>query len=298
MTLHTDKPFATRIRAAIGSAPRDTVPIAQALGLCAIFSLVAGCTDGGSANPVATASQTAAPPLDDGAPAPRFSNTEIAGKVYARNVTVPDTFYRDPSQVLATSFTLRHLRANDVGEPGNHEVCSNDLSAAIAWSQAAASQWPVLTVTQTDAYVEITHQRTDLTDWIALQRVFRCDFLQRDTAAPGASTGSAGRLAAAQASAESLRFVAEYLWQFSTYSNPGSAVLASQPQSVDQGWRHTLHLAKVSKGAGEALGCDRIDRMNWHYDLSPAGALTQHLEAVRSFDARAFDGTWALCPSN
>ncbi len=89
--------------------------------------------------------------------------------------------------------------------------------------------------------------------------------------------------------------MAEYLWQFSAFSNPGAAVLAGeQTADANGGRRYTLLLARRIP-ADSAQNCDVIERLNWHYDLAPDGAVTRRLESVRRFSARLDGATPQVC---
>ncbi len=122
----------------------------------------------------------------------RFSDQQVLGKVYAPSASVPADFYEDPARALGVSFSLRHLRDADRGGPGIHNLCTDDMTTAIDWSVRAAPDWPVITISQTDWYIEIVHERTDLGDWWALQRVYQCQFLETVQADPQATTGALG----------------------------------------------------------------------------------------------------------
>lgn len=273
-------------------APQIDLPHSRAQWSAPLAGLLilAGCA--GGTNDAATPAAIDAPPTP---PPAGFTDEFLMGKAYDPAVSVPDTFYADPTRGLTVSFSLAHLRSGDIGASGDFELCSDDMSTAVAWSDAVSPQWPVITVLETDSYVEITRQRSDLTDWWALHRVHRCSYLERTAADPAANTGFAGLLGAAHRSAESLKFVAEYLWQFSAFSNPGSAVLTSAPSAASDGWRHTLQLVHRVPGAGSTQGCDRIELIHWHYDLSEEGRVSRSLETIRRFDARGANGSPERC---
>lgn len=255
----------------------------------------AACADS-AAPPEPDSVDTAPVAVTDPDPLPSDLDALILGKVYATDVSVPDGFLEDPSQQLAVSFSLAHLRTDNAGLTGQHDLCSDDVATATAWSDIASPDWPIVTIEQNQQYFEVTRQRTDLADWWAIHRVYRCAFVERSGADPLAETAFAGRLGTAWRSADSLAFMAQYLWQFSRFNNPGGTVLGSSTEATDGGFRHTLELALLVPGAGSTDGCDRIERVDWHYDLMPDGTLWRSLEAVRSFDARDSSGTLELCP--
>ncbi|MEO1575401.1 MAG: hypothetical protein AAFU65_10630 [Pseudomonadota bacterium] len=252
-----------------------------------MLALLNGC---GTDTPPDPAPRQAAPTGQSG-----FTDDFLMGKAFDTAVSVPQDFYEDPSRGLSVSFSLAHLRADDIGTTGVHDLCSDDMSTAAAWSDAVSPDWPVVTLLETDTYVEITRQRSDLPDWWALHRVYRCTYLERTDADPSANTGFAGRLGPERRSAGTLKFIAEYLWQFSEFSNPGSAVLSSAPSTRTDGWRHTLSLVHRVPDAGTVDGCDRIEQLDWHYDLAADGTLSRTLQTVRSFDARAVGGLVERC---
>jgi hypothetical protein len=249
------------------------------LGLALGLLLVGGCNEQ-TAEPLPPQSLTQS--VSD------FDDQEIVTKVYATQTSVPVGFAVEAPEFAEASYTLRHLRRNDL-DPGStqtYELCTDDMSQALRWSDRAATdpeRLPVTTLEDRTTLFQITRQ--DATS-VTLHRVFKCAYLNRDGVDPMASSGPAGVLALGEQPAADLRDVAEYLWQFSPYSNPGAAVLASRGRGDVNGWSHTLHLARRVDGAGKIPGCDRIELIDWHYSARPDGTLTAIQEHVGHFEAR------------
>lgn len=259
------------------------------LALCLVVA--AGCNDQ-AASPLPESFQA-----QDDQRAAQFDDQTVLGKVYATQISVPAGFALEPPALTGQSYTLRHLRSKDI-EPWNSltfELCSDDMNQALGWSDSAnagAAQAAVTTVEERDTLFQITRQ--DTTN-VTFHRVFKCSYLNRDGVDPMASSGPAGILELGDEPALDLRKLTEYLWQFSPYSNPGAAVLASRGSVEAEGWSHTLYLARRIAGGGQTQGCDRIERIDWRHTVNSDGILTTLHERVRHFEARQTSAGPEIC---
>lgn len=258
--------------------------------LCALIAC-AGCNEQ-SPSPPAAQSQTSTPSAQPG-------NDAILGKVYAAHVSVPVGFYRERDLYPGQSYTLRHLRTVDLdsSQTPASELCTDDMVQALTWSDQVMANPTVLitTVEERDGWYEIVRQgQNDLTR----HRVFKCAYLNRDGVNPAATAGPAGKLGRLTEPSATLRELSEYLWQFSLYSNPGAAVLASVGATETGGWTHTLELAVLTTGAGQTSGCDLVQRIDWQHHLDPAGILTTSREIQSEFEARLTPSGPQTCGGN
>ncbi len=252
--------------------------------LWATLLFMGGC---GSGAAPATPPQTA--PTQNSLP----SDDAILGKVYAPNVSVPNNFLVDAASQLTGSYTLGHLRSTDLDPQAAtaYELCSNDMTQALDWSDTVTRSRGglMLSATESSRYFEFTRQIAGLDDWVALERVFRCDYLNRDGVDLGEAFGRGGQFNVTPVTLNEVRELAEYLWQFSAFNNPGHAVLESQGYSLGSTLRHALTIASRVPLAGEREGCDLIEIFDWHFDVLPDGAITTSKVPVLGFDAR-WDG--------
>lgn len=261
--------------------------VTRLLHIAALLVMLAACGGSGS-EPVAVADDTLALPADQ----------EILSKVYADAPQVPAGFHEDRAAQTAAPFTLYHVKTQDLDPDAatHHELCTDDIVTAIEWSDAAnarrAHAGVVLSAVETNEYFEVVRTLEGLSDWVGYERVFKCAYVDRsatDLRTPG---GPAGRLNRAPRSADELKTLSEYLWQFSTWNNPGHAVLASQGSGAGAALGHTLTLAALTPGAG-ANGCDRVTVSDWTFDLDvTSGDLLASLTEVMAFDSR-HDGVTA-----
>lgn len=261
------------------------VPILCALSVCA------GCNE---QSPATSVEQATTPSTID-----LSTNDGILGKVYAPQVSVPDDFYREQELFPGQFYTLRHLRTVDLDRTQTpaSELCSDDMMQALSWSDQVMPDPAVqiTTVEERDQWYEIVRQgQTDLTR----HRVFKCAYLNRDGVNPAADAGPAGKLGSLIDPSATLRELSEYLWQFSVYSNPGTAVLESIGTTQSGGWTHTLELAVLTVGAGQTPGCDLVQRIDWQHHLDPEGVLTTSRVIQSAFEARLAPGGPQTCGDN
>lgn len=238
--------------------------------------------------------------VDTASTEPQFNNDLIIGKLYTPDVSVPPTFQRDPRPLSGSSYTLRHLRTTDLDANASlaSELCTDDMSDALRWSDLATANpaaTVVVTILERDELYEMVRQNAGTT---LVHRVFKCAYLNREGVDPWTVAGPAGVLASRQPAVDRLRELSEYLWQFSQFSNPGSAVLASTSEQHDDGWSHTLQLATLTNAGGQTAGCDLVERIDWQHKLSPDGQLTTQRSRVRQFDARLTPSGPEVCSDN
>jgi hypothetical protein len=106
--------------------------------------------------------------------------------------------------------------------------------------------------------------------------------------------GAAGKMNIRPLSAEELKRLSEYLWQFTDYNNFGHAVLKSAGAGSST-LEHTLHIASLVRD-GMSATCDRIDVIAWKHNVDPTtGVLTHSVQQQFSFGAHESAGVAELC---
>lgn len=241
---------------------------------------------------------------DDDAPAAGFAplaaaDEAIAAMLYAGAPRTPAGFAADPAPAGYSQVTTYHIKTAHLAlaAPTNHEVCTDDWSVALAWSEDVAAQaTPYQDLVATDAtprYFEFGRAPRGLPAQYVRQRVWRCAYLDRAGVDLAAEEGFAGVLGTRPLDAAALRDVAEYLWLFTRYNNAGHAVVASEGGLP--GLAHALTLASLERAA-EGAGCDRVTLREWRHTADEgSGALELAATVVREFGVRQDGGTLAGC---
>lgn len=258
----------------------------------ACCAAVYGCGGGsGDASP-----QTAAVSPPD----PAIRDLAIAKLAYGEGERVPDGFYREPRLYPDRSEFRFHVKGSDVGiaiGDSDFELCSDDFSRALDWSAASAEarQFETTLSATGDAEWYFQFERTVQDDEPAMviNRVFKCALFDRTGLS---ADGYAGRLARQPVQADDLKFVSEYLWQFSFYNNALHAVLASTGTREADALVHDIERVEVQIGAGSESGCDRVSLWTWRHRVETAsGEMYSEQLFLRAFDARQVNGIVSLC---
>jgi hypothetical protein len=218
------------------------------------------------------------------------ADREIAEMLYAGTPRTPAGFVADPPPASFAQVTTFHLKTAQIAAPAAtlHELCTDDWSVALAWSEEAAAQAnPYLDLVATDAtpqYFEFGRvPRGEPTRYVRM-RVLRCAYVDRTGVELGLD-GYAGTLNERPLDAAALRALSEYLWLFTSYNNSGHAVVASEARGP--GLAHALTIATLERRAA----CDRVTLRDWVHEAAPAtGVLTLEVAVLREFDVRQ-DGT-------
>ena len=212
-----------------------------------------------------------------------------------------DSMVADPTDYPGLSEFRFHVVAQDVGLAAatemRFEACTDDPVTAEAWSaQASAARGltsTMPTTRDTEWFFQVDRVLDSDPTAVAVARVFRCAALDRGTFD---DAGSAGQLNRAPVTADDLRYISEYLWQFSIFNNALQAVISSRAAPGDGVLNHDLVRAATQVGAG-VDGCDRIELYRWRHSVDPSdGTLTEETVWLRSFDAEQTGGNVSLCP--
>lgn len=256
--------------------------------------LLAACGGGSGGN----ASDGSPPPAQSRA-VPQ-SDAEIAALLYSDSARTPPGFYVDSPPPTSGYVTTSHLKNTDLAAaPAQYELCTDDWSAALDWSETiAVNTAPYADLVATDSntrYFEFGRVPRGQLNSYRRSRVYRCAYLDRtavDLLGPGPQAGQLNRR---PLTAGDLRELSEYLWQFTAFNNFGSAVLSSSGRASTTQIEHTLHIAQLQRAAA-AGGCDRIEVLAWRHSVDVAsGALTRARQILWTFGARQAGGGTELC---
>lgn len=267
-------------------------------GLALSFALAtASCGGGGSGEDTPATS-----PIAQQRPT-LLTDQEIAALLYAGAPRTPTGFATETSPPSYAYVNTSHVKNTDVADvatdAAQYELCTDDWNEAFDWSETAqqrASQYADLVATNDDArYFEFARVRSSDPQVYLRGRVFKCAYLDRTVNDLRAQQGSAGVLQSSPVTAEALRELSEYLWQFTSYNNFGHAVLSSTGSATATTLGHTLLIANLERN-GWSSTCDRITIETWRHDAVIAtGALTRSVEEQWTFGAREASGAVEMC---
>lgn len=261
-------------------------------GLAAAAAVAALCSCGGD--------EAAAPAAPAAAAALTAADREIAAALYAGTPRTPTGFAADPAPASFEQVTTYHLKTSQLAAPAatQHEVCTDDWSVALAWSEevaAQASPYLDLVATQsTGRYFELGRvPRGDPTRYVRM-RVLRCAYLDRTGVELTTTDGYAGTLNERPLDAAALKSLSEYLWLFTTYNNAGHVVVASEARAG--GLAHAISIATLERHGNGGAACDRVLLRDWtHAATEATGVLTLAVTPQREFGVRQEAGQLVGC---
>ncbi|MEM9172639.1 MAG: hypothetical protein AAGA84_08040 [Pseudomonadota bacterium] len=220
----------------------------------------------------------------------------LAASLYRDSARTPAGFYVEPQAYPDRLSILFHVQQQDIGITAlQGAVCSDDFAQALSWSSAAATARGYTTqlasTTTSDWFYQFDRSVNDNADLLIINRVYRCSAF-----APADSRSAEfGVINRSPMSADALRFLAEYHWQFSQFNNSLHAVVSSSGRADQGAFEHELMRAHLVRGAG-AGGCDRVSLWRWGWALArDTGVVRESQTFERSFDARNEAGSVSLC---
>ncbi|MEN7342586.1 MAG: hypothetical protein AAAFM81_06555 [Pseudomonadota bacterium] len=256
-----------------------------ATGLCVAFLSACG---GGS--------------VESNVPAPTAGadnpDLDIAKLAYSPDARVPAGFYTEPRRYPDRSEFLFHVKNVDLGilADNAYELCTDDFAEALQWSEQSATARGFdsdFSSSEETAWL-FGFERTinDPEGSMLLNRVFKCAALDRSALADDSAAGQVNR---SPVTAVDLKFLSEYLWQFSPFNNALNAVVESAAADTEF-LAHDIHRVVVRVGEGSINGCDSVELWRWRHSVdSQTGELTETDAFQRAFDARRENGIVALC---
>jgi hypothetical protein len=277
--------------------------------IVAMTAVLSACGGGGSDSSEGSSQASAAPPAQPApanaaspgsAQAESPSQLAIAERLYSDSQRTPDGFLQalsGPAQGYVATVHLKNVAVADLSQP-LHELCTDDWNEALAWSGEAAAPNPdlggLVETNTTPAYFEFVRVSRSSPDSVTRQRVFRCEYVDRQGVDLREGEGYAGLLNADAVDGRALRELSEYLWHFTTYNNFGYVVLESKGSVRTAGLEHTLTLASLTRGAQGS--CDDVEVFTWRHSYDSAtGALTLEVDTVSRFKSRAIGAHVEVC---
>jgi hypothetical protein len=222
----------------------------------------------------------------------------IAAQLYAGTPRTPAGFLADPVPASFALVTTYHIKSRQLAPaaPTQYELCTDDWTEALAWSETIALAAPTyLDLVGNDAserYFELDRVPRDDPQHYERIRAYRCSYLDRSGVDLEGASDVAGTFNHRPLDAAALRDLAEYLWQFSEYNNAGHAVLSSAGQAVPGGLAHTLGLASLERGTT----CDRVVLRDWTHTVDGVtGTLRSTVIERREFGVRREGDTVVGC---
>jgi hypothetical protein len=248
---------------------------------------------------VSTSSSVSTPPR-----AVEQSDLDIAQSVYGEKSRTPNGFYTEAKPASYQYVSTTQLKNADIDPTVTdstplHELCTDDWDEALQWSEISAQLEPtyadLVDTVNDDRFFEFGRVRQGEPQFYMRDRVYRCAYLDRDSVDLRLEKGDAGFFNERPMTADELKQLSEYLWQFTPYNNFGHAVLKSVGASTSTEMTHTLYIANLTH-AGISATCDRIDVIAWRHHLdSTTGELQLEIQALWSFGARQVAGVSDLC---
>ncbi|MGI9272094.1 MAG: hypothetical protein ACR2QT_09985 [Woeseiaceae bacterium] len=264
--------------------------------LVPLLSLVAAC--GGSSSSSSDGQHSAAVeqvsnPLGD---------SEIAALLYDNTYSAPNGFFVDERADTDRSYTLHHV----LDESGSFELCTDDYAVAMAWEEndnaTRSVQGYFVESYENNRYFEFARELSyendvgnieDITS-PGFARVFKCRHTNRDGVDRSHLGGYAGTINAHPVDAESVQVFAEYLWQFTFFTNSRKKVIESVSSTSSDTLVHTLRLAfSTNQGTGM---CDLIEVVDWRFSADRSSGIVQRsFDVTHTFEARYEAGSITIC---
>lgn len=260
--------------------------------IASLLLALSACGGGGSTAPSTSPALSTTRPVEQ-------SDLQIAQLLYSDSQRTPAAFYKETPPAYVGYVSTAHVKNTDLSASATspqYEVCTDDWSIALAWSDQAAAAMATSTVVESNAtsrYHEFSRVRTGNPPGYVRTRVYRCGYLDRSAVDLRNETGAAGTFNQRPLNAGELQQLVEYLWQFTTYNNYGNVVLKSSGTSSSGSLDHTLVIASIGAGAN---GCDRIEVDGWTHTVdTQSGALNRSKQTLWEFGARRSAGVVELC---
>jgi hypothetical protein len=284
----------------------------RAAMIVAMTALVSACGGGGESSD--SSSQAASAPAPQSAsPAPAAPNSGVTNAQLPSQLEIAELLYSDrqrtpagflqalaaPAQGYVATVHLKNVAGADLAQP-LHELCTDDWNEALEWSNQAAARnadlGGLVENNTTASYFEFVRVSRTSPDAVTRQRVFRCQYVDRQGVDLREGEGYAGMLNADAVDARTLRDLSEYLWGFTTYNNFGHVVLQSAGSERTGGLEHTLTMARLTRGTQGA--CDDVEVFTWRHSFDLATtSVTLEVDTVSSFRARSIGAHVQTCNS-
>ena len=230
------------------------------------------------------------------------SDTRIAALVYDDRYSVPDGFFVDERSDTTRSYTVHHV----LDESASYEVCSNDFAVAQGWEDndnaTRSVQGYYVGAYENERYFEFIRELayssdvgnvTDVTS-PGFGRVFKCSSVDRDGVDRNLLDGYSGTIRSRPVTAQSLRTLAEYLWQFSYFPSARKKVIDSVTVEHSGKAQQILLLAFATRQGFDT--CDLIEVVEWRFEVDlETGVVNRSFVPIKRFEASLSDGAPRVC---
>ena len=214
------------------------------------------------------------------------------------NRRTPTGFYQEPEPDPTLFQTITHIKNTDLLAPGSFddttprfEVCTNDFSEALAWSEINGSQLGVLVDNSASTiYFQFTRSPANAPQISNIQRVYKCDIIDRSTVDTRYQNEHLGSYTELPQNASNIKQLIEYLWLYGPSNQYGNAVLNTTINEDQNTFTYHMDMATLAPTANNNGQCDRIDLLSIDYNVDKlTGAIDMIENFQRSIYAQ-FDG--------
>ena len=226
----------------------------------------------------------------------------VMAAIYSDQRT-PDGFYQE-SLPDADQYTIHHVKNTALLAGGMsltspvYELSSNDFTESLQWSESAALQRAtyrqLVDNTETDLYFQFTRFDPDDPVQTHYYRVFKDDALDRSGYDKNNPGDYQGKIMMPMFTAEQVKYIIEYLWQFTYSNNYGNAVLESYTSETGSEYTHIMNEARLTMGVDG--GCDTIKVFEIQYTVQKGnGKIWKNEYPMYQFSSAHDNSEYLLC---
>lgn len=231
------------------------------------------------------------------------STLNMLESIYTNRRT-PDSFYSEPQPDPGIYQTISHIKNVDIMDPADldettprYELCAGNFSEALNWS-IASSENPGNLVDNSEhiLFYQFTYASPAQPEQTSLQRVFKCDMVDRSALDIRVADDKWGQYAETVQDKDNVKILIEYLWSFSEYNNYGNAILSSNIVEHDDHFMLTMEHARLISEEQPVQPCDRVDLYLVNYRTDKFSGEITVSEAFQSTTYSTYrDGTITVC---
>lgn len=281
------------------SASKNSNIFCASLILITVTFITVACSSGDTET--GDEAQGAPPPnIQSGTQEDPLAEINIAKRLYL-NQRIPDDFYHEPERDENNFYTIQHIKSTTV-LPYNqnialtpaYEVCTDNFAQAFDWSEQATLELPsyagLIDNQETDIFYEFTRVNLSAPQFIRLNRIFKCSFINREDA-----INTEGSLNTSPLNQRNLKTAAEYLWTISSHNNYGYAVLLTNSLESEAEIQHILIEARMQMSTTENQ-CDNIHVFKINYRINKTDRKIHMNESeLKQFSAKYQNGLPTIC---
>lgn len=273
--------------------PGVTCAIRQGILITSFFSLLACGGGSGSSSPPDTSDSDR---LQTSANTNDLASTAMDA-IY-NNKRTPNGFYSEPAPDPSVFQTVLHIKNTDIMTAGSYdnstpryELCSNDFSEALNWSNlAGAALGSLVSNSDNTLYFQFTRSPIGSPNISNVQRVLKCGMIDRSMLDIRNTGNNWGNYIQTPQNIVQLKQLIEYLWTFSPANSYGHAVLSSNISSLDNKFLLEMSEARLLTAAAIGSNCDRIDVYKVAYNTDKVSGAVEISETLDNSFFSYFDG--------